>query len=201
MQIYSQGYMHGDPGYWRYFAYMSLFTTSMLGLVLFDSILLIYMFWELVGLSSYLLIGFWFHRPAAAAAAKKAFLVTRLGDLGFLLAILLIYTKAGTFNIPAIQEAAVAGALERVRADLVRPRRLRRRGRQVGPVPAARLAAGRHGGPDAGQRPDPRRDDGRGRRLPGRAHVPAVQRLARRHARRRRHRRLHGDLRRRCSAW
>src|SRR5436190_389253 len=111
VQIYSQGYMHGDTGYWRYFAYMSLFTASMLGLVLFDSILLVYVFWEMVGVSSYLLIGFWFNRPAAAAAAKKAFLVTRLGDLGFLAAILLIYAKAGTFNIPAIQEAAVAGAL------------------------------------------------------------------------------------------
>src|SRR3954453_1252356 len=111
VQIYSQGYMHGDDGYWRFFAYMSLFTASMLGLILFDSILLIYVFWEMVGVSSYLLIGFWFHRPAAAAAAKKAFLVTRLGELGFLAAILLIYAKAGTFNIPAIQEAAVAGAL------------------------------------------------------------------------------------------
>jgi NADH-quinone oxidoreductase subunit L len=111
VQVYSQGYMAGDGGYWRYFAYMSLFTASMLGLILFDSLLLIYVFWEMVGLSSYLLIGFWFHRPAAAAAAKKAFLVTRLGDLGFLLAILLIYVHAGTFNIDAIQALAVTGAL------------------------------------------------------------------------------------------
>ena len=96
VQVYSQGYMAGDGGYYRYFAYMSLFTASMLGLVLMDSILLIYVFWEMVGLSSYLLIGFWFDRPAAAAAAKKAFLVTRLGDLGFLLAILLIYAKVAT---------------------------------------------------------------------------------------------------------
>jgi NADH-quinone oxidoreductase subunit L len=111
VQIYSQGYMAGDGGYWRYFAYMSLFTASMLGLVMFDSLLLLYVFWEMVGLSSYLLIGFWFNRPAAAAAAKKAFLMTRFGDLGFLAAILLIYAKAGTFNIPAIQDAALAGAL------------------------------------------------------------------------------------------
>jgi NADH-quinone oxidoreductase subunit L len=111
VQIYSQGYMRGDGGYSRYFAYMSLFTASMLGLVLFDSLLLVYVFWEMVGVSSYLLIGFWFHRPAAAAAAKKAFLVTRLGDLGFLLAILMIYVRAGTFNIPQIQDLAVAGAL------------------------------------------------------------------------------------------
>jgi len=111
VQVYSQGYMAGDGGFYRYFAYMSLFTAAMLGVVLFDSIVLVYVFWELVGLSSYLLIGFWFDRPAAAAAAKKAFLVTRLGDLGFLLAILLIYTKTGTFDIAEIHEIALAGTL------------------------------------------------------------------------------------------
>jgi NADH-quinone oxidoreductase subunit L len=111
VQIYSMGYMAGDTGYWRYFAYMSLFTASMLGLVLADNLVMLYVFWEMVGVSSYLLIGFWFHRPAAAAAAKKAFLVTRFGDLGFLLAILLIYAHAGTFNVIEIQELALAGAL------------------------------------------------------------------------------------------
>jgi NADH-quinone oxidoreductase subunit L len=111
VQVYSMGYMHGDGGYYRYFAYMSLFTASMLGLVLMDSLLLIYVFWEMVGVSSYLLIGFWFDRPAAAAAAKKAFLVTRLGDLGFLGAIILIYVYAGTFDIAEIQELAIAGAI------------------------------------------------------------------------------------------
>ncbi len=83
IQIYSQGYMHGDPGYHRYYAWMSLFTASMLGLVLANNLLFLFVFWELVGLCSYLLIGFWFHRPAAANAAKKAFIVTRLGDFGF----------------------------------------------------------------------------------------------------------------------
>src|SRR6266550_5410993 len=111
VQVYSMGYMAGDAGYWRYFAYMSLFTASMLGLVLGDNLVMIYVFWEMVGVSSYLLIGFWFHRPSAAAAAKKAFLVTRFGDLGFLLAILLIYAHAGTFNVGEIQELALAGAL------------------------------------------------------------------------------------------
>lgn len=90
VQIYSQGYMAGDGGYSRYFAYMSLFTASMLGLILVDNILMLFVFWELVGLSSYLLIGFWFQKPAAARAAMKAFLVTRLGDLGLLLAFILI---------------------------------------------------------------------------------------------------------------
>ena len=108
VQVYSQGYMHGDGGYSRYFAYMSLFTAAMLGLIMVDSILLMYVFWELVGLGSYLLIGFWFQKKSAADAAKKAFLTTRLGDIGFLLAILLIWTKTPThtFNIAAIQQIA-----------------------------------------------------------------------------------------------
>ena len=93
--VYSQGYMHGDPGYSRYFAYISLFTASMIGLVLAGNIIQIYFFWELVGLCSYLLIGFWFHKPSATAAAKKAFLVTRLGDFGFLLAILYLFANSG----------------------------------------------------------------------------------------------------------
>jgi NADH-quinone oxidoreductase subunit L len=111
VQFYSQGYMEGDQGYARYFAFMSLFTASMLGVVLADNLVQLYVFWEMVGLCSYLLIGFWFQRPAAAAAAKKAFVVTRLGDLGFLMAILLIFIKAGTFDIGRIQEMAVGGML------------------------------------------------------------------------------------------
>ncbi|GAI84873.1 unnamed protein product, partial [marine sediment metagenome] len=111
VQIYSQGYMHGDPGYHRYFAFMSLFTASMLGLILADNLLFLYVFWELVGLCSYLLIGFWFHRPAAANAAKKAFIVTRLGDFGFLAAILALYFNTGTFDIAELHSLAIAGAL------------------------------------------------------------------------------------------
>jgi len=111
VQIYSQGYMHGDPGYHRYFAFMSLFTASMLGLVLADNLLFLYVFWELVGLCSYLLIGFWFHRPAAANAAKKAFIVTRLGDFGFLIAILALFFNTGTFDIAELHSLAIAGAL------------------------------------------------------------------------------------------
>jgi NADH-quinone oxidoreductase subunit L len=111
VQIYSQGYMRGDPGYSRYFAFMSLFTGSMLGLVLADNLLFLFLFWEGVGLCSYLLIGFWFHKPEAARAAMKAFLVTRLGDFGFLAAILLLYTKTGTFDIGELQHLALAGAI------------------------------------------------------------------------------------------
>ena len=111
VQIYSQGYMEGDTGYSRYFAFMSLFTAAMIGLLVMDSILMVYVFWELVGLGSYLLIGFWFQKKAAADAAKKAFLTTRLGDIGFLLAVILIWTKTNTFNIPLIQEMAQHGQI------------------------------------------------------------------------------------------
>ncbi|MDO8491569.1 MAG: NADH-quinone oxidoreductase subunit L, partial [Dehalococcoidia bacterium] len=111
VQVYSQGYMHGDPGYVRYYAWMSLFTASMLGLVLAGNLLMMYVFWELVGLCSYLLIGFWFHRPSAANAAKKAFLVTRLGDFGFLAGILVLYYATGTFDVGELSELAKAGTL------------------------------------------------------------------------------------------
>ena len=111
VQIYSRGYMKGDGGFCRYFAFMSLFTGSMLGLVLADNLLFLFLFWEGVGLCSYLLIGFWFHKPEAAKAAMKAFLVTRLGDFGFLAAILLLYTKTGTFDIGELQNLALAGAI------------------------------------------------------------------------------------------
>jgi NADH-quinone oxidoreductase subunit L len=93
--IFAVGYMHGDPGYPRFFAEISLFICSMTGLVLANNLFLLYAFWEGVGLCSYLLIGFWFAKPAAANAARKAFLVTRLGDLGFLLGILLLWVTAG----------------------------------------------------------------------------------------------------------
>ena len=81
--IYSIGYMHGDPGYWRFFTYIGLFVFSMTMLVSASNFVLLYVFWEVVGLCSYLLIGFWYEKPAAAAAGKKAFLVNRIGDVGF----------------------------------------------------------------------------------------------------------------------
>ena len=99
VQVYSLGYMKDDPGYSRYFAIMSLFTASMIGLVLASNIVQLYVFWELVGMCSYLLIGFWFQRPAAAAAAKKAFIVTRIGDFGFLVAILYLFFKGSSLEI------------------------------------------------------------------------------------------------------
>ncbi|MCF7668769.1 MAG: NADH-quinone oxidoreductase subunit L [Verrucomicrobia bacterium] len=98
IHVYSQGYMHGDRGYRRFFAFMNLFTFSMLGLVLSSSILEIFVFWELVGLSSFLLIGFYWERPAAVAACKKAFIVTRFADLGFLIGLLVLSYHAGSFD-------------------------------------------------------------------------------------------------------
>jgi NADH-quinone oxidoreductase subunit L len=88
VHIYSIGYMSHDPGYWRFFAYLNLFMFSMLLLVLADSFLVVFVAWELVGLSSYLLIGFWKHKRSAALAAKKAFIVNRVGDVGFALGIM-----------------------------------------------------------------------------------------------------------------
>jgi NADH-quinone oxidoreductase subunit L len=93
--IYSIGYMHGDPGYPRYFAEIALFLFAMTGLVLADNFILLYAFWEGVGLCSYLLIGFWFAKPSASAAARKAFLVTRIGDVGLFIGILLLWANVG----------------------------------------------------------------------------------------------------------
>ncbi|MBN1366451.1 MAG: NADH-quinone oxidoreductase subunit L [Dehalococcoidales bacterium] len=111
VQIYSQGYMKGDTGYHRYYAWMSLFTMSMLGLVMANNLLFMFIFWEMVGLCSYLLIGFWFHRPSAANAAKKAFIVTRIGDFGFLAGILILFANTGTFDIAHLHEMAIGGLI------------------------------------------------------------------------------------------
>ena len=102
VQIYSIGYMQGDPRYPRFFAYMALFTAAMLGLVLANNMLLLYMCWELVGVCSYFLIGFWFERPAAMRAAKKAFVVTRVGDVGLFLGLLLLFKYTGSLDFHVI---------------------------------------------------------------------------------------------------
>jgi len=117
VQIYSLGYMHGDEGFSRYYAYQSLFASSMLGMVLATNLLQLFIFWELVGLCSYLLIGFWFFKVSAREAAKKAFITTRVGDFGLLLGMLFLYTKFGTLDFAAlsavlntnIQDVAIIG--------------------------------------------------------------------------------------------
>lgn len=108
IHVYSLGYMRGDPGWSRYFACLSLFTFSMLGIVLANNFILMFVFWELVGVSSYLLIGFWFERPSAADAAKKAFLTNRLGDFGFMLGILIAWAALGSINFSALKETISA---------------------------------------------------------------------------------------------
>lgn len=94
--VFSVGYMAEDKNFTRFFAYLSFFTAAMLGVVIANSLLLLFICWELVGLASYLLIGFWIHKPSAAAAAKKAFITTRIGDIGFFLGILWLYGSSGT---------------------------------------------------------------------------------------------------------
>jgi len=108
VHIYSLGYMKGEQGVPHYFAFLSLFTMSMLGLVVATNIFQLYLFWELVGVSSYLLIGFYYTRPAAVAAAKKAFIVTRFADLGFLIGILIYGYYAHTFTFTPENHALVA---------------------------------------------------------------------------------------------
>ncbi len=111
VQIYSCGYMKGDPGYGRFFAFLSLFAASMLGLVLAVNFLQMYVFWELVGLCSYLLIGFYYYKISAREAAKKAFMTTRVGDFGLLLGILLLQINFGTLDFMALKEIIPAHIL------------------------------------------------------------------------------------------
>src|ERR1700731_4822244 len=94
--VFSTGYMAADKNFTRFFAYLSFFSAAMLGVVIANSLLLLFICWELVGLASYLLIGFWIHKPSATAAAKKAFITTRIGDIGFFLGILWLYGRSGT---------------------------------------------------------------------------------------------------------
>jgi len=113
--VFSVGYMKADPNFTRFFCFLSLFAAAMLGLVFANSLLLLFVCWELVGLASYLLIGFWFHRPSAAAAAKKAFITTRIGDLGLLLGMIWLYDASGSLLFydggAGVLEAAVLSTL------------------------------------------------------------------------------------------
>src|SRR5437762_7130073 len=104
IHVYSYGYMRADRSFSRYFAGLSLFSFSMLGIVLANNFLMLFVFWELVGVSSYLLIGHWFERPSAADAAKKAFITNRLGDFGFLIGILMVWAMAGGLNFSLIED-------------------------------------------------------------------------------------------------
>ena len=184
IQIYSVGYMSEEDnrGYSRYFAYMSLFTASMVGLVLASSVIQVFVFWELVGLCSYLLIGFWYNRHSAANAAKKAFIVTRVGDFGFLLAILYLFFNQNALAAEGLNGLDIADLYKAVEVGLIAG--------GVATWIAAGIFAGAIGksgqfplhtwlpdameGPDAGQRAHPRRDDGSRRGIPGGAVLPGV---------------------------
>ena len=111
VHIYSIAYMKGDKRYTRYFAYLGIFTFSMLGIVLTDNLLMMYIFWELVGLSSYLLIGFWYEKKSAADAGKKAFLTNRVGDLGMFIGILILFTSYKSFSFDYIYSQMASGIL------------------------------------------------------------------------------------------
>ena len=108
IHIFAIGYMHGDERFHRFFTYLNLFAASMLTLVLAGNYAMLFLGWELVGLCSYLLIGFWFTRPSASAAAKKAFIVNRIGDLGFMIALMLVFTTFGTLSYTGVFERAGA---------------------------------------------------------------------------------------------
>ena len=183
VHLYSIGYMHEDPHRPRFFAYLSLFTFAMLMLVTADNLVQMFFGWEGVGLASYLLIGFWYKKPSANAAAIKAFVVNRVGDFGFALGIFMVFVLTGSVAFdqifaaaPGLADKTVARLRhERRRDDAGLPAAVHGRHGQVGAVPAAHLAAGRDGRPDAGLRADPRRDHGDGRRLHGGAPVAAVR--------------------------
>ena len=104
IHIYSMGYMHDDPRYPRFFTYLSLFCFSMLGLVASSNVFMIFIFWELVGVCSYLLIGFWYEEKVNCDAANKAFIVNRVGDVGMLVGLGLLWTSLGTFNFQEINQ-------------------------------------------------------------------------------------------------
>ena len=124
IHVYSYGYMHGDKAFSRFFASLSLFTFSMLGIVFATNFFQMFIFWELVGLSSYLLIGYWFEKPSAADACKKAFLTNRIGDFGFLLGIIILWSLLGSVQFAELQSAiaqnkAALGALATVAGLLI----------------------------------------------------------------------------------
>jgi NAD(P)H-quinone oxidoreductase subunit 5 len=102
VQLYSLGYMHEEPGLPRYYGLLNFFTAAMLGLVVSNNLVVTYAFWELMGLCSYLLVGFWFEKPSASAAARKAFMTTRVGDFLLLIGIVVLYTTAGTLDFTAL---------------------------------------------------------------------------------------------------
>ena len=179
IHVYSTGYMDHDNGYYRFFGYLNLFVFFMLMLVLANNYALLFVGWEGVGLCSYLLIGFYFHKKSAGDAGKKAFIVNRVGDAGFILGMLLMLSVLGTVRFIDVNAVLRSGQFPRRDrgvglAELDRAAAVHRRHGKIGAVSAVRLAAGRHGRPHARLRPDPCGHHGHGGRLHGGALERAV---------------------------
>ena len=177
IHLYSVAYMGGDRGYTRFFAYLNFFVFSMLLLVLAANFFLLIVGWAFVGAASYFLISFWYRRTTATTAGIKAFVINVVGDVGLVLGTYFIFQRHRHAGLPARRSTEVDAGVhgQPARAGRGLHPAARRRVRQVRPGPAAHLAPGRHGGPDAGLRPDPRGDDGHRRRVPDRPPAPAVR--------------------------
>ena len=192
IHIYAIGYMHedvrhnGDPGrFRRFFVYLNLFIAAMMILVSADNYLMLFVGWEGVGLCSYLLIGFWFEKGkdgiGNAKAAKKAFIVNRIGDFGLLIALFLMFWAFGSLDFDAVfAKAPAVAAATPGRAAGDHPVHAAGRDRQIGAAAAVRLAAGCHGRPDPGLGADPCRHHGDRGRVPGRPLARALHLAARR---------------------
>ena len=153
VQVYSLGYMAGDAGFSRYYAFMSLFAWAMMNLTISLTMLQLYIFWELVGLSSYLLIGFWYKKFSATEAGKKAFVMTRFGDVAFFLGLLLVLVHLGNLNILEINDPQVTDPDVTGTHYFFFSFDFWRHHRQKRSISADDLAAGCHGRTDAGQCP------------------------------------------------
>ena len=179
VQVYSIEYMRGEPRYGWYFASHALFAAAMLALVLADNLVFLYLAWELVGLGSYLLIGFWHEKRPAAEAAKKAFVTTRIGDVGLLIGIILLYRATGTFDISgvihAVENGVGTGLISQGTVNLAMFLVFLGAMGKSAQFPFHVWLPGRHGGPDARERADPRRHDGGRGRIPGRPADAAVR--------------------------
>ena len=179
IHVYSTGYMAHDNGYYRFFGYLNLFVFFMLMLVLANNYALLFVGWEGVGLCSYLLIGFYFQKKSAGDAGKKAFIVNRVGDAGFILGMLLMFSLLGTVRFLDVNAALRSGHFHAETAgfgvlSVHGAAVVHRRDRKVRAVPAVCLAAGCHGRPHSGVRFDSRRDHGDRRRIHGGAIGGAV---------------------------
>ena len=180
VQVYSVAYLRGDPRFPSYAAFVSLFTAAMALVVTADDLFVLLVGWEVMGACSYVLISHHWELEPARSGAVKAFLMTRLGDVGLLFGFFVLGEAAGTYRISGVVDAAARRRHQRPATPTVGvAAHAVRRGRQVGPVPAALLAARRDARPDADQCADPRGDDGGGRRLPGRPAAAAVRAVRR----------------------